>query len=138
MHDIRWIRDNPDAFDRGLARRGLPGEAQRLIGLDERRRTAIQKAEAALARRNAASREIGAAKKSNEEETAQKLMAEVARLKEELPKLEAASKEASDALDKALAEIPNLPLAEVPDGADETANVEHHRFGAKRSYGFNP
>jgi seryl-tRNA synthetase len=103
MHDIKWIRDNPEAFDRALARRGLKGEAQRLNELDERRRAAIQKAETALARRNAASREIGAAKKSNEEETAQKLLAEVARLKEELPMLEATSKEASDALDKALA-----------------------------------
>jgi len=138
MHDIKWIRENTEAFDRALARRGLKGEAQRLIELDERRRAAIQKAEAALARRNAASREIGAAKKSNEEETAQKLLAEVARLKDELPKLEAASKKASDALDQALAEIPNLPLAEVPDGADETGNVEHHHFGAKRNYGFDP
>jgi seryl-tRNA synthetase len=138
MHDIKWIRDNPDAFDRGLARRGLPGEARRLIGIDERRRAAIQKAEAAQARRNQAAKEIGAAKKSNEEETAQKLLAEVARLKEELPKLEAASKEASDALDKALAEIPNLPLDTVPDGKDESGNVEHHHFGAKRNYGFAP
>src|SRR5262245_15707670 len=73
MHDIKWIRDNPDAFDRGLARRGLPGEAKRLIEIDERRRAAIQKAEAALARRNAASREIGAAKKSNEEAAARDL-----------------------------------------------------------------
>src|SRR5213083_2631004 len=87
MHDIKWIRDNPDAFDRGLARRGLPPEAKRLIEIDERRRAAIQKAEAALARRNAASREIGAAKKSGGEETAQTLMAEVARLKDDIPKL---------------------------------------------------
>src|SRR5689334_22644793 len=138
MHDIKWIRENPEAFDRALARRGLKSEAQRLSELDERRRAAIQKAEAALARRNAASREIGAAKKSNEEETAQKLLAEVARLKEDIPKLEAVSKEASDALDQALAEIPNLPLDEVPDGKDETGNVEHHHFGAKRHYGFVP
>jgi len=138
MHDIKWIRDNPQAFDLALARRGLKGEAQRLSELDERRRLAIQKAESALARRNAASREIGAAKKSNEEETAQKLLAEVARLKDELPALEAASKDASEALDKALAEIPNLPLAEVPDGKDETGNVDHHHFGAKRDYGFAP
>ena len=73
MHDIKWIRDNPEAFDRALARRGLAGEAKRLIELDERRRAAIQKAEAALARRNAASKEIGAAKKSDEETAAQKL-----------------------------------------------------------------
>src|SRR5215470_14652175 len=120
MHDIKWIRENPDAFDRGLTRRGLPGEAKRLIAIDERRRAAITKAEAALARRNAASREIGAAKKSNEEDVAQKLLAEVARLKDQIPKLEAESKEASATLDKVLAEIPNLPLDEVPDGQDET------------------
>jgi seryl-tRNA synthetase len=138
MHDIKWIRDNPDAFDRGLARRGLPGEAKRLIEIDERRRAAIQKAEAALARRNAASREIGAAKKSNEEAAAQALMAEVARLKVEIPALEAEEKKLSKELDDALAQIPNLPLPEVPDGEDPSGNVEHHRFGAKREYGFAP
>src|SRR6266481_5966539 len=138
MHDIKWIRDNPDAFDRGLARRGLPGEAKRLIEIDERRRAAIQKAEAALARRNAASREIGAAKKSNEEAAAQALMAEVARLKAEIPALEAEEKKLSKELDDALAQIPNLPLPEVPDGEDLSGNVEHHRFGAKRNYGFAP
>src|SRR5262245_36700315 len=138
MHDIKWIRDNPDAFDRGLARRGLPGEAKRLIEIDERRRGAIQKAEAALARRNAASREIGAAKKSNEEAAAQALLAEVARLKAEIPALEAEEKKLSHALDDALAQIPNLPLPEVPDGEDPSGNVEHHRFGAKRDYGFTP
>src|SRR5262245_40865965 len=140
MHDIKWIRDNPDAFDQGLARRGLPGEAKRLIEIDERRRAAIQKAEAALARRNAASREIGAAKKSNEEAAAQALMAEVARLKAEIPALEAEEKKLSKELDDALAEIPNLPLPapEVPDGKDPSGNVEHHRFGAKRNYGFTP
>jgi seryl-tRNA synthetase len=138
MHDIKWIRENPDAFDRGLARRGLPGEAKRLIEIDERRRAAIQKAEAALARRNAASREIGAAKKSNEEAAAQALMAEVARLKAEIPALEAEEKKLSKELDDALAQIPNLPLPEVPDGKDSGDNVEHHRFGAKRNYGFAP
>jgi seryl-tRNA synthetase len=138
MHDIKWIRDNPDAFDRGLARRGLPPEAKRLIEIDGRRRAAIQKAEAALARRNAAAREIGAAKKSNEEAAAQALMAEVARLKAEIPALEAEEKKLSKALDDALAQIPNLPLPEVPDGKDPSGNVEHHRFGAKRNYGFAP
>src|ERR1700704_2530177 len=138
MHDIKWIRDNPEAFDRALARRGLAGEAGKLIELDERRRAAIQKAEAALARRNAASKEIGAAKKSNEEAVAQALMAEVARLKTEIPALEAEEKQLSHQLDKVLAQIPNLPLDEVPDGKDESANVEHHHFGAKRNYGFAP
>jgi seryl-tRNA synthetase len=138
MHDIKWIRDNPEAFDRGLARRGLAGEAKRLNEIDERRRAAIQKAEAALARRNTASREIGAAKKSGEEDAAQKLMMEVARLKDEIPQLEAEEKKISKELEDALAQIPNLPLDEVPDGKDASDNDEHHRFGAKRDYGFAP
>jgi seryl-tRNA synthetase len=138
MHDIKWIRDNPDAFDRALARRGLAGEAKRLIAIDERRRAAIQKAEAAQARRNVASKEIGAAKKSNEEATAQALLAEVALLKAEIPQLEAEEKKISKELDDELAKIPNLPLDEVPDGTDEHGNVEHHHFGAKRNYGFAP
>src|SRR5438309_203841 len=138
MHDIKWIRDNPDAFDRALKRRGLVAEAARLIAIDERRRAAIGKAEAAQARRNAASKEIGAAKKSNEEETAQRLLTEVARLKAEIPALEAEEKKHSAELDKALAQIPNLPLDEVPDGADEHGNVEHHHFGAMRNYAFTP
>jgi seryl-tRNA synthetase len=138
MHDIKWIRDNSEEFDRGLMRRGLPREADKLLAIDERRRAAIQKAEAALARRNVASREIGAAKKSNEEAAAQALVAEVARLKEEIPALEAQEKQISKELDDALAQIPNLPLPEVPDGKDAADNIEHHRFGAKRNYGFAP
>src|SRR5262249_33872206 len=138
MHDIKWIRDNPDAFDRGLARRGLPGEAKRLIEIDERRRAAIQRAEAALARRNAASREIGAAKRSNEEAVAKKLLEEIARLKSDLPKLQEEEKKISSELESALAQIPNLPLDDVPDGTDPTDNVERHRFGAKPDHSFPP
>ena len=138
MHDIKWIRDNPAAFDRALARRGLPGEAARLIEIDERRRAAIGKAEAAQARRNAASKEIGAARRSNEEETAQKLVVEVAALKAAIPELEAEERRLSKELDDALARIPNSPLDDVPDGTDAGGNAEHHHFGAKRSYGFAP
>jgi len=138
MHDIRWIRENPDAFDRALARRGLQGEAKRLAGLDERRRAVIQKLEVAQARRNAASKEVGEAKKKKDEATAQKLMAEVNQLKESIPAMEAEEKAASAELDAALAQIPNLPLAEVPDGKDANDNVEHHHFGAKRNYSFTP
>ena len=137
MHDIKWIRENPDAFDRGLKRRGLPGEAQRLIALDETRRAVIQKLEALQARRNAASKEIGEAKKKKDEATAQRLMAEVASAKETMPALEAEEKAASKELDDALAQIPNLPLDEVPDGADEHGNVEHHKFGAKPNLSFS-
>ncbi|HVU41701.1 MAG TPA: serine--tRNA ligase, partial [Xanthobacteraceae bacterium] len=138
MHDIRFIRDNPDAFDKALARRGLPPQAARLIALDETRRAAIQKAEAAQARRNAASKEIGEAKKNKDEAKAKELMAEVAVLKDSIPQMEADEKSASKVLGDALAEIPNLPLDEVPDGKDEKDNVEHHHFGAKRNYAFAP
>ena len=138
MHDIRWIRDNPQAFDRALGRRGLPGESARLIAIDERRRAVIQRLEAAQARRNAASKEIGEAKKKKDEPSAQKLMAEVGALKDQIPTMEAEEKAVSRELDDALAQIPNLPLDEVPDGKDEHDNVEHHHFGAKRDYAFAP
>ena len=138
MHDIRFIRDNPEAFDRALARRGIEPQAQRLIALDERRRAAIQRVETAQARRNAASKEIGDAKKSKDEEKAKGLLIEVAALKESIPGMEAEEKKASKELDDALAEIPNLPLDDVPDGKDESDNVERHRFGARRNYAFTP
>jgi seryl-tRNA synthetase len=138
MHDIRFIRDNPDAFDKALARRGLEPQAQRLIELDQRRRIAIQTLEEAQARRNSASKEIGEAKKNGDEARAQGLLSEVAALKEAIPAFEADEKQASKALDDALAEIPNLPLPEVPDGKDSNDNVEHHRFSSKRDYTFSP
>src|SRR5436190_9135662 len=138
MHDIRWIRDNPDAFDTALKRRGLEAQSSSLIQLDERRRAAIVAAEQAQARRNAASKEIGAARKTKDDTKADALMAEVAALKEKLPELEVTSKVADTALQDALSWIPNLPFPapDVPDGADEAGNVEHHHFGAKKIHGF--
>jgi seryl-tRNA synthetase len=138
MHDIRFIREHPDAFDHGLARRGLAPEAQRLIALDEDRRKKILELETAQARRNAASKEIGEAKKKKDEARASALLSEVATLKESLPRLEGDEKQASEALNKALAEIANVPLDDVPDGNDANDNVEHHRFGVKRNYAFAP
>ena len=138
MHDIRSIRENPDAFDGALARRGLEPQAQRLIALDEKRRVAIQKVEAAQARRNAASKEIGEARRDKDEEKAKGLVIEVAALKESVPALEAQERRAIAELNGAVAEIPNLPLDEVPDGKDANDNVERHRFGAKRDYAFTP
>ena len=125
MFDIKWIRDNPDAFDRGLKRRGLEQLSAKLIKLDEERRAIITKLEAAQARRNSASKEIGQAKAKKDEATAQKLMAEVAELKTSIPDLEAKEKDASAALERELAQIPNTPLDEVPDGKDEHDNVEY-------------
>ena len=138
MHDIRFIREHPEAFDRALARRGLPPQARRLIELDEKRREKILALETAQARRNAASKEIGEAKKARDEEKAKGLLIEVAALKESIPAMEAQEKAASKELEGALAEIPNLPLDDVPDGKDEKDNVEHHRFGAMRNYAFTP
>jgi seryl-tRNA synthetase len=144
MHDIRWIRESAAEFDKALNRRPLDDESRKqfssanLLAIDERRRAAILKSEQAQARRNAASKEIGAAKAKKDEAAAQKLMAEVNELKVTLPALEAEAKAAEEELNKILATIPNLPLAEVPEGRDETGNVEHHKFGAKRDYAFKP
>ncbi len=109
MYDIKWIREHPEAFDRGLTRRGLEKLSGKLIALDEKRRAAITKFEQAQARRNSASKEIGEAKKKKDEAAAQKLMAEVNELKVTLPALEAEQKKLGDELDKELAQIPNLP-----------------------------
>ena len=138
MHDIKAIRDNPTAFDAGLKRRGLGALSPSLLAIDERRRAAILASEQAQARRNAASKEIGDAKKAKDEARAAKLMAEVAELKTTMPELEAAAKTADDELTRELSSIPNLPLDEVPDGTDEHGNVQHHVFGKARDYGFAP
>ena len=138
MYDIKWIREHPDAFDRGLERRGLPPLSGMLIKLDEKRRALIAKVEQAQARRNAASKEIGQAKAKKDETAAQKLMVEVAELKTSIPALEVEEKHAVAALDIELAQIPNTPLDDVPDGADAGRNVEQHKFGKKRDYAFKP
>jgi len=138
MHDIKWIRENPEAFDAGLKRRGLAPMSASLLSIDEKRRAAILKSEQAQARRNAASKEIGDAKKAKDDARATALMAEVAELKTTMPELELAAKAADEELAKELAAIPNLPLDEVPDGVDEHGNVQHHVFGAARHYGFAP
>jgi seryl-tRNA synthetase len=144
MHDIRWIRDNAAEFDKALNRRPLDVESQKkfssanLLEIDSRRRAAIQKFEQVQARRNAASKEIGQAKAKKDEATAQKLLTEVSELKDTLPPLETDAKQAEEELNAILATIPNLPLAEVPQGRDEAGNVEHHQWGGKRNYAFTP
>ena len=146
MHDIRWIRDNADAFDAALKRRGLEPQSSRLLEIDERRRVAILGAERAQARRNAASKEIGAAKKAKDDAKANSLMAEVADLKEVISRNDGDIIRLQRELflgdpesgTLGLASIPNLPLPapEVPDGKDEYDNVEHHHFGARKVHGF--
>jgi len=138
MHDIKSIRDNPQAFDAALRRRGLQPLSASLLAIDERRRAAILKSEQAQARRNSASKEIGDAKKAKDDARASALMAEVAELKTTMPELEAATGAADEELAAALAAIPNLPLEEVPEGVDEHGNVLHHVFGDIRNYAFAP
>ncbi len=140
MHDIKAIRDNPEAFDAGLARRRLPPRAESLIALDERRRAAILDLQRAQERRNAASKQVGLAMARKDPVAADDFRAEVAALKATLPQLEAAEREATKTLDDALAEIPNLPFDDVPDGKDENDNVEVRRHGAPPEFpeGFTP
>ncbi|WP_027443998.1 serine--tRNA ligase [Erythrobacter cryptus] len=138
MHDIRLIRENPEAFDAGLARRGLGPEAARLIALDEARREAVTTAQQAQSRRNEASKAIGAAMAAGDTVRAEALKAEVAALKDELPALEARAAELAGQLQAALEIIPNLPAADVPEGPDESGNVVVHEWGEKRVFAFTP
>jgi seryl-tRNA synthetase len=138
MHDIRLIRDDPASFDASLARRRFEPQAGALLALDERRRAIATELQAAQSRRNEASKAIGQAKAARDEATAQTLMAEVAALKERMPALEAEEKDVAAALDAALAAIPNLPAADVPDGADEESNLEIRRWGDRPDFMFAP
>ena len=138
MHDIRFIRDNPEAFDAAMARRGLSGVSAEVLEIDRIRRERIAAAEAALAERNAASREVGQARARGEEAEFARLRALVADKKEEIARLEAEA-EAQDArLHEMLMGLPNLPLDDVPDGADEDDNVELRRWGAPPGFTFPP
>ena len=140
MHDIREIRENPQAFDEGLRHRGLSPRAESLIALDEKRRAAILALQTAQERRNAVSKQIGLAMARKDTVAAEDYRAEVAGLKATMPELEAAEREATAALELELAAIPNLPLDDTPDGKDENDNVELRRHGAPRSFpdGFTP
>ena len=132
MFDIKAIRDNPAAFDAGLARRGLDPLAARIIAEDEKLRAIKTRLQESQARRNAASKEIGKAKGAKDEALAAKLMAEVAALKDQLQADEDEQRKLEAALERELAVIPNIPLPDVPDGADETGNVEVRRWGESK------
>src|ERR1700735_2971416 len=140
MHDIRAIRDNPEAFDHGLQRRGLSPRAEELMTLDEKRRAAILALQSAQERRNAVSKQIGVAMARKDSVAADDFRAEVAGLKATMPELEAAEREAGAALDVEVAALPNLPLADTPDGKDESDNVEIRRHGSVPDFpeGFEP
>jgi len=136
MHDIRSIRENPEAFDAALKRRNLEPMSARLLELDKARRTAINESEQVLARRKALSKQIGIAKGKGE--NADALLAEASGLDESLKAGEAAVAKADGELQAALAAIPNLPAEDVPQGADESANVELRKVGTPRKFNFSP
>lgn len=138
MHDIRAIRENPEAFDAALARRGAEPQAEMLVALDEARRALTTQQQEAQTRRNDLSKQVGQAKAAKDEDRAQALMAEVAGLKQTLEDLNLAQGAADEALRTALAAIPNLPAADVPNGASEDDNQLVHTIGTQPAFGFAP
>lgn len=138
MHDLKTIRENAADFDAALARRGVEPVAATILALDEENRSIATKVQEGQARRNEASKAIGKAKGQGDEETAQALMSEVSELKASLPALEEQGRAVSGKLRDTLAALPNLPLADVPEGADEEDNVEVERWGTPRSFDFKP
>ncbi len=138
MLDIKWIRENPAAFDAILAKRKLAPLSADLIAKDDARRQHLTKLQNAQSRRNAASKDIGKAKAQKDEALAAKLMAEVAELKDVIQAGEEEERQLTKALDDALAVIPNLPRDEVPVGADETGNVVVRKVGEPKAFDFKP
>jgi len=138
MHDIRLIRENPEAFDAGLARRGLDPLSARIVAADASLRALQTEIQGSLARRNEASKLIGQAMAQGDKDKAEALKAEVAELKTALPAKEEAEREQLAALQDLLSALPNIPAADVPDGEDEEGNVEISRWGTPRSFDFAP
>ena len=138
MHDIRAIRENPQAFDAAMARRGLSGVSSEVLAIDEARRARITAAEAAQADRNAASKEVGAAKASGDDAEFKRLRALVAEKKDEIARLEEEARVEDERLRDVLLGLPNLPYPDVPDGRDEADNVEVHKWGHVPSFSFGP
>ncbi|PQO23508.1 serine--tRNA ligase [Rhodobacteraceae bacterium WD3A24] len=138
MHDIRAIRETPEAFDAALARRGLPPASPDILRLDAARRASIHAAEQARAEQNAASKKVGAAKARGDEEEFERLRALMAEKKAELAAKEEDARAEDARLHDLLMTLPNRPLADVPDGDDEDANVELHRRGTPPEFDFTP
>lgn len=138
MHDIRAIRDNPEAFDADMARRGLPPQSPAILAIDETRRAKILAAETAQAAQNAASKEVGAAKASGDEDEFARLRALVAMKKAEVARLNEEAAAEDTRLRDLLMALPNTLYDDVPDGKDETDNKEIHRWGTPRDFDFDP
>jgi seryl-tRNA synthetase len=138
MHDIKLIRDNPDAFDKSLARRGLAPLSTQLLAMDQEKRDLLTKLQEAQGRRNALSKDVGEAMKAGDKARAETIKAEVASLKDFIAGGEEAERAINQKLHEALAAIPNIPLDEVPDGTDEHGNIEVRRNGSRPGFNFEP
>lgn len=138
MLDIKWIRDNPDALDKALKSRGAEPMAAVVLEADDKRREHLQKLQEAQERRNAASKMIGQAKASGDEEKAQAAIQEVSEIKAFIQSGEDVERDLNQALDSLLATIPNVPLADVPVGLEEADNVVYRTYGDKPSFSFKP
>ena len=136
MFDVKWIRENPEAFDRGRARRNLPPLAAEIVAQDAKRRAAQTSWQEMQARRNELSKQIGQLKSKGQDAAA--VMAEVAALKDKMAEAEAAEQAVAKELDGVLASIPNLPAADVPEGLDEKSNREERVVGGKPNFAFTP
>jgi len=138
MHDLRLIRENPQAFDAGLAARGAEPAAARVLELDERRRALTTRLQEAQSRRNEASKAIGQAIAKGDGAAAEALKVEVAALKTAFPGLEDEERKLGEELDGVMAALPNIPDPDVPHGSDESGNQEIARWGQQRDFDFPP
>ncbi len=138
MHDIAFIRANPESFDAAMRKRGADPVADRIVALDAKKREATTRVQQAQSRRNEASKAIGRAMGQGDTDKAEALKAEVADIKASMPEWEEAERAAGEELDQLLAILPNIPADDVPEGADEDDNVEIHQWGEKREFDFEP
>ena len=138
MHDLKYIRENPEAFDAALRRRGAEAVSAAVLALDHNRRVLQTSMQNAQAQRNEASKAIGAAMGKGDTATAEALKAEVAMLKDKLPQMEDQERADGSELDAMLAALPNLPADDTPDGASDDDNIEITRWGDQRSFDFEP
>ena len=138
MHDMKAIRDNPAVFDAGLARRGLPPQSAELLAIDQEKRDLLLRLQEAQGKRNSLSRDVGDAMKAGDKAKAEAIKAEVAKLKDFIASGEEAERRINQSLSDALSAIPNLPFDDVPDGTDETSNVEVRRWGERPGFNFTP
>lgn len=138
MHDIAYIRANPESFDAAMRKRGSEPVADRIVALDAKKREATTKVQQVQSRRNEASKAIGQAMGQGDKDKAEALKAEVAEIKASMPAWEEAERAVGEELDRLLATLPNIPADDVPEGADEDDNIEVHQWGEKREFRFEP